>query len=141
MKIELLDFMQEVYSENIPAMQALIRAGIDVNSYISQEDTILMLAVRHRCNDAIKVLINAGADLNGRNGWQETPLIIAAYARNKKMIKVLVDAGADVNAKSNHGTALYFAEKFSKQTIDNEIIEILKTAGRLNISTSWFIIS
>lgn len=125
LKIELIYFIQEIYKQNIPAIKALIRAGIDVNSYIGPEDTILLLAIKHRRNEALKVLIDYGANVDGKNGWNITPLIEATIQGNKEIVEMLLEARADVNAMSNHGTALMFAKRLK----ETEIAKILEEAG------------
>lgn len=122
--IELLYFIQDIYKENIPAIKALIKAGIDVNTYIGPDDTILMLALKGNCKEAVRVLIDAGANVNAQNGWYDTPLIIATIQGNQEMVKILLDADADITAKNNHGTA----ECFAKHLGFTEITEMLQAA-------------
>ena len=88
-----------------------LKAGLDVNSFDSLDQTALIGAVSHKQILAVKLLLNSGADpgLADRAGW--TPLIHAVYAgADPELLGLLLEAGADINGRNDRGiTALYLA--------------------------------
>jgi hypothetical protein len=90
---------------NLPAIRALLEAGVDVN-----EETIwknagyrpLEVAALKGQAAAAKALIEAGADVNYQDDqYDETALIIAAANGHAAVVAVLLNAGADVNLACN----------------------------------------
>lgn len=88
-----------------------LKAGLDVNSIDSLDQTALIGAVSHKQLLAVKLLLNSGANPNlpDQAGW--TPLIHAVYSgADPDLLGILLDAGAEVNKPNDRGiTALYLA--------------------------------
>ena len=90
---------------NFESVEALIKAGANVNATNSYGDTPLSIA----CNNSstlktVKALIEAGADVNYFNSSTgSTPLINACNINpeNPQIVEALIKAGAKVNAHKN----------------------------------------
>ena len=107
--------MAERYSTFDPEiMQALIKAGANVNARSGEKKTPLHIAVSASNTHATEGLIQAGADVNAKDGDGETPLILAvleAYSSRLELAGILLKAKADVNVKDGKGrTALQIAK-------------------------------
>ena len=91
-------------------VEALIRAGADVNAVNRDEKTALIFAASKGSVEAVKALIRAGADVNAVNKDEKTALMFATSKGYVEAVKALIEAGADVNAVDKYGnTALMFA--------------------------------
>ncbi len=104
----------------IPVMQALIKAGADVNGRNDGKQTPLYWAAEQNNIAAMKLLIDAGADVNaqGNMGW--TPLM--GNCRNAQSTEegfnLLLKAGADINAQARGGgSVLHFCAEGRHQQI------------------------
>jgi ankyrin repeat protein len=95
-------------------MQALIKAGANVNARSGEKKTPLHIAVSAGNTHATEGLIQAGADVNAKDGDGETPLILAvleAGSSRLELASMLLRARADVNVKDSKGrTALQIAK-------------------------------
>ncbi|MDD5613821.1 MAG: ankyrin repeat domain-containing protein [Candidatus Omnitrophica bacterium] len=114
-------------------VELLVKSGADIN-YASGGYSPLISALDNGHTETAKVLIENGADPNSSTETGETPLILAAQKGNLAAVQVLLDYGADAEVKDNKGrTALAWAE-FEQH---ENIIELLKKPGNLNINGDW----
>jgi ankyrin repeat protein len=107
---------------HIPAVEALLDAGLDVNAKGQNGWTPLLEAVFGGHTDTIRVLLDRGADVNAtdQTGW--TPLMEAAAKGRTEVVKTLLDYGADVDARTiKSWTALHVTPKGN-----TEIVSLLK---------------
>ncbi len=85
-------------------LEALLKAGADVNGRDSEGKTALFYAVSRDDPALVKTLLDAGADPNLRDQSDQTALFLTS---DLHLVKALLDAGADVNAGLEAGwTAL-----------------------------------
>ncbi|KAF9772845.1 hypothetical protein IL306_009417 [Fusarium sp. DS 682] len=92
----------------------LLEAGVDVNHYNKDGNTVLMAFVARLPEDddyktpcdIIRQLIDAGANINARNKSGETALHIAVRAGRKLAAKTLVEAGANVHVRDGEGRSV-----------------------------------
>lgn len=109
-------------------VQALIRAGIDVNAKDDWGETVLISVTRWGEGrpdlELVKTLIQAGVDVNAKNDLSgDTALIsLARWGEGKQIdpevVKILIQAGVDVNAKNNDGKdALFYADRASNAAV------------------------
>jgi len=127
---------------NAADVQALLDAGVDVNSGASLSETPLYYAVFSGCGakkgetealvNTVTVLVTAGADLKRKDDNGNTILSSAAQMCGPKIVGILITAGADVNAASTSGlTPLSMALLMHRP----EAAEVLVARGaRLNAS-------
>lgn len=89
----------------------LLECGVDINSYNSFGNTVLMDFVAFLPEEAgnlqtmeiLQILIHAGARLEARNRNGETALLVAARCCRKTAVKALVEAGASIHARDADG--------------------------------------
>jgi len=106
---------------NLVIVQALIRAGADVNrSSWPDQETALHAACRSGKNvGVVKALVDAGADVNARNNSGETPFVLVLNSKKitgKKqfgtmlgVVRLLLIAKCNVNVEVNGKSALFYA--------------------------------
>ena len=115
------------WSNSSPAViEALVRAGADVNARSIGNKTPLHHAAQHNANPAVvEALVRAGADVNARDA-SDTPLHKAAWQnKNPAVTEALIRGGADPDARNRHGdTPLHLAVRFNP-----DVIEALLSGG------------
>ena len=97
-KDPLESFFEAIRDDRIDIVRRWLQRGMDVNSFDSRGDPILLIAVRHGSNKVIADLLaiqHVRVDLLNRLG--ETPLMIAALRGDLKNARRLVEIGAQVN--------------------------------------------
>ena len=99
---------------NVPAVRALLKSGVDVDTDLFKGYTPLHIAARRGHTPLVKALIEAGADVGKITcGSQQTPLHRAATTGHASVITELIKAGADVKATDDAGLVpLHFAVHF-----------------------------
>lgn len=118
---QLLEFFNNVMSDNFDEVKMAIRTGAFVDSKMPDGTTPLMLASSTKM---MKFLIRRGADAHSQNVYGETTLMLTAG--NAEMSKYFLRAGLDVNAASSFGvTPLMYAMRFT----EIEPVQILLKAG------------
>lgn len=80
---------------DLPAVEAGLRAGLDVNARDSYGQTPLMLASLHGHTAVVSVLIAHGADLDVTAKFGLSALMLAVVNGHEETARVLVRAGAD----------------------------------------------
>jgi ankyrin repeat protein len=78
-------------------LQALVKAGAELDAPNDQGDTPLLLAASLG-RKVTPLLIKLGANVNAKNKEGDTPLISAAEGGELESIRLLIEAKADVNA-------------------------------------------
>ena len=91
------------YYGNLPAVRALLKSGVDVDTDLVKGYTPLHVAAEHGHTPVVKALIEAGADVNTRDTYGFTSLHQAAIEGHAPVITELIKAGADVNATDDDG--------------------------------------
>lgn len=116
---ELTALVYAARTGSIPAAQALLEGGADVNQTTRYGWSPLLAAIQNQNYQLAKYLIDHGADVNlaNKGGW--TPLYLAVDNRNieggdyptrtpdmdtLEFITYLLDKGADVNARISEST-------------------------------------
>jgi ankyrin repeat protein len=96
---------------DVAKVEALIRAGADVNARNRFSSTPLYEAVLEGHTEVIRKLLKAKADPDAANEGGMTVLMLVARTSNVEAAEALIKAGANVNAReSSRGqTALIFA--------------------------------
>jgi hypothetical protein len=94
-----------VLENDIPKLEAQVKAGVNLNIRTVDEFTPLIAATIMNRKKVVQVLLDAGADVNAKDhtGW--TALIHFASANlDPEIGKALFKAHADVNARGIYGT-------------------------------------
>ena len=102
--------MLATVSSNSKSVEALLKAGADVNATEMYNVTALMCAAWRGDTELVETLIAAGADVNACTDYKYTALLFAINKGSNRCVGVLMQAGAAVNvADSNGNTALLWA--------------------------------
>ncbi|WP_353273625.1 ankyrin repeat domain-containing protein [Wolbachia endosymbiont (group A) of Agelastica alni] len=113
---------------DIEIVNALIKAGANVNAENKDKWTPLHFAAAWGHKDVLEVLLTAGANVNAENKNKWTPLYLAAVRGHKDVLEVLLTAGANVNAQDENGkTPLYYA--CSTRYYNKDIVKVLLQNG------------
>lgn len=102
-----------VRNGNREMVQALLRAGAEVNSRDEAKQTVLMMLGEESTGDIVWDLIHAGAKVDLKDEEGDTALIEAAMINNAGVVSTLLQAGAKVDDRNNQGqTAFMFAATY-----------------------------
>jgi uncharacterized protein len=101
--INVIDFGKpEPESRVLPAVEAALNSGVDVNAANKRGDTALHAAVTHRYEAVIRFLTEHGADVSVKNNNGQTPLtLVSGPSRNSERPTASTTSGA-----ANSGTAI-----------------------------------
>jgi ankyrin repeat protein len=111
---------------NLPAVRALLKSGVDVDTDLFEGFTPLHCAARQGHTPVVKALIEAGADVEMRDVNGITSLHWAASEGHASVITELIKAGADVNGTDDHGLVpLHYAVHFG----DEDYVALLLAHG------------
>jgi uncharacterized protein len=96
-----------VLKSDLPAAQALLKAGTDPNAAIEivpgSATTYLITAVTNNSFDLVKLLLQAKAQVNQVDAFKTTALMTAASKGNLALVELLLASGADARAKDDDG--------------------------------------
>ena len=112
-------------------LQALIKAGADVNAKIGSNATSLHWAAVKGHLEVVEALLANGAYVTAKNDYGMNTLHLATRRGGLKIVKTLLANGADIfkllsesTAKNNDGeTALHTAVKLGREELGNVLIE------------------
>ncbi len=113
-------------SGNVQMIEALVKAGGDVNFANNHGETPLMWATNNGHLALLKLLLEAGADVNKVNRRGFTALMWACDRNgiSSQFIEQLLKAGADVNATNKNGqTALMLASRSQNPAAVKALLE------------------
>jgi ankyrin repeat protein len=91
-------FLEAAKAGNIDAVNAALKAGVDVNVKTNGDWTALHAAAERGHAHMVKRLVEAGAKANVKESMGATPLHWAAVRGPREAVDILIRAGADVNA-------------------------------------------
>ncbi len=93
-------------SENIKIIQALVKAGANINVVDQDKNTLLMIAAKigAKAKDLINQLINKGIDVNASNENGKTAIDFARDSGNAKIILTLEKAIESLKVKNKRET-------------------------------------
>jgi ankyrin repeat protein len=113
-------------SNNLAAVQSLIKQKADVNVAETDGTTALQWAARADNVDMARALLKAGADPKKPNRYGITALQLAAVNGSTPMVRLLIEAGADVNAVLPEGETILMT---AARTGRADTLEVLLNAG------------
>ena len=99
-------------SASLPIVEALIKAGADVEARDNDGATPLHYAASYSVPSVLESLIAFGANIEARNNDGATPLHFAVtrHRSDTRIIRDLIGAGANIEARDNDGaTPLHIA--------------------------------
>jgi len=125
-----------VKTNNVAAIQSLIKQRVDVNAAEPDGTTALHWAARADDVELVKMLVRAGGNAKLANRYGVTALQLAAVNGSTPVIKVLVQAGADVNAVLPEGEPILMT---AARTGRADALEILLAAGAtVDAREKWY---
>ncbi|MDT4897463.1 MAG: ankyrin repeat protein 50 [Acidobacteriota bacterium] len=111
-------------------INALMKAGADINAVDSDGSTTLMEAIGYHKEEVAKILLRAGAHVNARDKPGRTALMRAAFSSTLDFVSLLIKSGADVNAADARGqTALVYAADSPYVVVRADVTKALIAAG------------
>lgn len=118
-------FLQACNRANLPAINAYIELGIDVNAYDSNQANALTKATEGNHTSVIELLVKAGANLEDKDGDGDTPLQTSINWGNVAATRKLVELGANPNCESKYNwTPLTRAIKDYREDVVKLLLEI-----------------
>lgn len=117
------DMMNAVKLGDTPAVVALLKRGVDVDTTDREGNSLLMLAARDGRLELVDIFLGQRPKVNFRNSAGDTALRLAAFNGHQAIVEKLIAAGAHVNMSG--WTPLIYAA-FNGHT---EIARILMKAG------------
>ncbi|WP_353279890.1 ankyrin repeat domain-containing protein [Wolbachia endosymbiont (group A) of Ennomos erosarius] len=131
-------YTQNVYTQNgyKKTVEALIKAGANVNAVDQCKRTPLHHAALNGCVDTVEVLLKEGAKVDSVDQYEMTALHNAAENGHKEIVEVLIKNKADnIDAKNCNGsTALYCAALNNHANIVNTLIKAGADVNEKDIS-------
>ena len=85
-----------VKAGDVPALEALLDAGADVNARDEHGQTALMNAARDGHAAMVRLLVARGADLDHTAKFNLSALMLAVISGRDAIVGILADAGADL---------------------------------------------
>ena len=82
------------YCHQVAALQALLKAGAEVNQVSGLGTTSLHTALRYQDWSCASILVRAGANVSCPDYLGDTPLSLALQHSNLQMANILLAAGA-----------------------------------------------
>ena len=95
--------IEAVRAQDAQAVEALLRAGIDVNAPAADGATALHWAAYHDALPLTDLLLHSGGDVDAANDYGVTPLSLACDNGSAAMVARLLKAGADPDAARSTG--------------------------------------
>jgi len=86
--------LEATAESHLEIIQALLKAGANVNDKDLDGRTLLMIAAMKGMDKAVKVLLDAGADINAQDNFGSTALKQATTLKRKKIAQLLQKKGA-----------------------------------------------
>jgi hypothetical protein len=147
------DIVLAAYNNNITKIQQYIKNGLDINSKIYLDTTLLVHAINREHYELCEFLIKNGADVNIIINDENLLMRIINFSKhcfnpNFKIFKLLIDSGCDVNYTNSFGfnTLHFLCMQGSNNHVFYKIIELLIENGidifakdnTGNIPSYWF---
>lgn len=130
------DLFRAVWDGDIPAIEQLLKEGVDINASnrfgrtALHESTLDKLSV-----DVLKFLIERGANLEAITVYGFTVLHSAALGNNINAVRVLIEAGVDPEVRDLYGDR---ALDLAKMWDFKEVIKFLSDLPKSKKQTSPF---
>lgn len=145
-----LPLERAVIMSNIEAVELLLEAGSDVNTWIDERP--VKLACSSRCDiEILQKLLENGAIINNipLKSWEYNPLGYSIFQNNIAATKLLLELGANPNENTPNGTALdiasnyysyYSRESFSREDLFSLLVEHGANTYNSSLNNSYLIV-
>jgi hypothetical protein len=90
---------------DLPALEALLKTGVDPNTVVNNGPTLLMLAARRGELAHVELLLRHGADVNRRDETSndnrgDSALLVALHGGHEQVVRRLLQAGARLDVSN-----------------------------------------
>ena len=128
-------FIAAIQTNNIDAVKALLKKGVDVNEPAYTTKTPLHYASHSRNKEILKLMMTEGADLEAKTEQGFTPLSYAVGLNHPDNCRILLEAGADVDGIDNwKRTGLNVA---ASQGLTDATVVLLEFDANVNTLDVW----
>lgn len=125
--------VEAVNGGDVPAVEAAVDAGADVNVRLGAGGTLLMRAASEGRLAILQALLRGGADVDARRDDGMTALMFASFHGHSDVVSALLDCGADVDAEDIHK---FTALRLASSKCHSEVIRLLEHVGGRGATTS-----
>ena len=108
----------------LPAIEALLAAGCDIDALDDHGQTALMNAARDGRLAVAHLLIQRGASLNHHAKYGLTAVMLAVIRDHEDIVRLLVDAGADLSLRGSGAPGFH----------DRTALDLAKARGNTTIA-------
>ncbi|XP_049843417.1 poly [ADP-ribose] polymerase tankyrase-1-like isoform X2 [Schistocerca gregaria] len=121
----------------VEELQALLKAGADVEAMDGNMETALHWAAKRGHVEVARRLLEAGAQVEARNNRKSTPLQMAAESGHAAMVRLLIASNADFNARNQYeSTAMHYAAEYGHTEIVKTLLEAKAEVDTRNVKQS-----
>lgn len=106
------------------AVEFMLQRGVDPNTPLPYDGTILIAAALYGNTDVVRVLLKHGASVEGRDGLGRDALIAAAASGNPQCVKLLLEAGANPHHVDHEG---WSALRYATEDHDADCLRLLSS--------------
>jgi len=121
--------VEAVDVDDVPAVEAALAAGADVNARLGGGDTLLMRAASEGHLAMLQALLRGGADVDAKRDDGMTALMLASFFGHFDVASALLDRGADINAEDTHK---FTALRLASSKWHSEVMRLLERAGAVS---------
>jgi uncharacterized protein len=100
----MVEAARAVEREDVSALNALARSGLNVNEPGKQGVTLLFWAMKYQKKGSMRALLNLKADPNQKLDNHDSPVTLAAAAPDGEILRILLEGGADPNLRNRNDT-------------------------------------
>ena len=125
--------LEAAASGDMATIQALLNAGVNVDTRNDHRQTALLVATHNNQIEAAKALIDAGADVNAKDMIQDSPYLYAGARGHLEILKMTLSHGADLKSTNRFGgTALIPASERGHVETVRTLIELGVNVDHVN---------
>ncbi len=99
----MIEAARAVERDDTAALDALVRAGLDVNERGKQGVTLLMWAMKWNKKNSMRDLLRHRANPNVKLENNDSAVTIAAGSPDSEILRILLEAGGDPNSRNRLG--------------------------------------
>ena len=127
--VQIEEFFAAAKSGDLKQVEALLAAGVPVDSASKDEESALHLAAEVGNDKLVELLVKAGANIEKKNNYERTPLWVAAKSGKRGAAQRLIEAGAKMNSPDKLEGQTPFLACIGRRTEQREMMRLLAKHG------------